>query len=203
MIHGTVISSVVPSLAKKYWSLVEHHLRIKPLIISGALDIGLRIHYRNPRALGADRICSVVAAYHRYGGPLIVVDAGTATTYNVITKDGTFLGGVIAPGIHTASLGLHQRAAQLPSVELHFPKSIIGRTTIENIQSGILYGAVDAMEGMIKRIKVITGKQTKVVLTGGFSHLIKAKSNIAVNVVPSLVLQGAHLIYERVHQAKK
>jgi type III pantothenate kinase len=203
LISGSVISSVVPPLSRKFSSLIKRHLRIDPLIISGTSAGGLRIYYENPKTLGADRICSAVAAFHNYGGPVIVVDFGTATTYDVITKNGAFLGGAITPGLGITSLELHNRTAQLPKVKLRFPKSVIGKTTIESIQSGILYGTVDAMEGMIRRIKTITGKSTKVVLTGGFSHLIKAKSSIAASFEPSLVLQGARLIYEHVHREGK
>ena len=202
-ISGAVISSVVPDLTKKFSIAVKQHVQIDPLIVSGILNVGLRIRYDNPKALGADRLCNAVAAFEKYGGPIIVIDAGTATTFDVIAKNGTFLGGAIAPGIKTAALAIHRQTAQLPNIDLVFPKHVIGKNTCENIQSGILYGAIDAMEGMIKRIKVITGEQTNVVLTGGFSHLIKAKTSIAVHVVPSLVLQGARLIYERVHRTKK
>ena len=202
-LSGVVISSVVPSLTKKLSAAIKRLVHIKPLVVTGTLNIGLRILYKNPKSLGADRICSAVAAFHTYGGPIIIVDAGTATTYDVLSKDGTFLGGAIAPGIMTTAAALHLRTAQLPKIQLHFPKNIIGKTTAENIQSGILYGAIDAMEGMIRRIKAVTGKRTRVILTGGFSNILRKRTRMIDIVEPSLVLEGARLICERVRRASK
>ncbi len=202
-LSGVAISSVVPSLTKKLLLVLKRELHIHPLVISGNLNVGLRIGYDNPVTLGADRICNAVAAYHKYGGPIIVIDAGTATTFDVVSKNGTFLGGAIAPGILTAASALNQRTAQLPAITLQFPKCVIEKTTIGNIQSGILYGAIDMMEGMIKRIKSITGQQTKVILTGGFSNLLKKKTRVVNAVEPTLVLEGARLIFERIQRSSQ
>ncbi len=196
-LSGTVISSVVPHLRKRYSTIVKLFTQAGPLIVSSRLDVGLRILYRNPHALGADRICGAVAAFHNYGGPVIVVDAGTAMTYNVITKDGRFLGGAIFPGVYTAASALHQRTARLLKIELRFPANVIGKTTVENLQSGILYGTIDALDGMLKRIKKVTGRSTKVVLTGGYSSLIGNEMSAIGAIEPALVLEGARLIYER------
>ena len=196
-ITGAVISSVVPPLTIKLTAFINRRFRVKTLVVTGTMDTGLCIRYRNPQTLGADRICSAVAAYHRYGGPLIIIDMGTAVTYNVVSKEGVFLGGAIAPGLWTASTVLHEQTAKLPNVMLQFPRSIVGKTTIENIQSGILYGMVGAIEGIIKRMKRITGKRTKIFLTGGGAYLIKSKIDIDSYVIPSLVLHGARIIYER------
>jgi type III pantothenate kinase len=200
-LSGAVISSVVPASSKIFSNVIKRHLHLTPLIVSGALDVGLRIQYRNPKSLGADRICGAVAAYAKYGGPVIVIDAGTATTFDVVSKNGVFLGGAIAPGIMTSASALHRRTAQLPTIQLRFPKSVIGKNTTENIQSGILYGAVDGLEGMVQRIKVVTGKRTKVILTGGFSQLLKSTTGIVDAVEPALVLHGARLIFERVRNS--
>ncbi|HEV8538296.1 MAG TPA: type III pantothenate kinase [Bacteroidota bacterium] len=195
-ISGVVFSSVVPRLTRICSIAIRRHLRKNPFVVGGESGGLLRIDYKNPRELGADRICNAVAAFHGYGGPVIVVDLGTAVTYDVVAGDGTFLGGAIAPGIQTAVFALHRRTAQLPDIEARFPRHVIGKSTIENLQSGILYGAVDAMEGMVRRIKAVTGKQTKVILTGGYSALIRRKSKIFDAVEPALVLKGARLIYE-------
>jgi type III pantothenate kinase len=196
-LSGAVISSVVPSSTKIIAAVIRRHLHLSPLIVSGRLDVGMRLQYRTPRALGADRICGAVAGFAKYGGPLIIIDAGTATTFDVISGNGTFLGGAIAPGIGTSASALHRRTAQLPAVELRFPKSVIGRSTKENIQSGILFGTLDAMEGIVRRIKALTGKQTNVILTGGFSGLLASKARFVNHVEPTLVLDGARLVYER------
>lgn len=202
-LSGVVISSVVPACTKDLSFVVKRHLQREPVIVSAALNTGLRIHYKIPATLGADRICGAVAGFHKYGGPVIIIDAGTATTYDVVSKDGRFLGGAIAPGILTAASALHQQTAQLPRVILRFPKSVIGTTTSENIQSGILYGTIDAMEGMVRRMKTITGKRTKVILTGGFSHLLKTKTGVVDAIEPALVLHGARLIFGRVQGNSK
>jgi type III pantothenate kinase len=202
-IDGIVISSVVPKLTKSVAVTARKCFHKKPLIVSADLDLGIDIHYTKPRDLGADRICNAIAAYEKFGGPIIIVDLGTATTFEVISRKGDFLGGVIAPGIGTMATSLHHRTAKLPAVPLRFPRNVIGTTTIENIQSGILYGAVDAMEGILQRIKKHLGAKSVVVATGGFSKLISAHSAMIDYVEPTLVLEGARLIYERVRAKKK
>ena len=203
LLAGAVICSVVPSSTKIFAAVVRRHLHLSPVIVSGTLDAGLRLRYRTPGSLGADRICGAVAGFAKYGGPLIIIDAGTATTFDVISRNGTFLGGAIAPGIRTSASALHQRTAQLPSVQLRFPKSVIGRSTKENIQSGILFGALDAMEGIVGRIKAVTGKQTNVILTGGFSRFLSSKARFVNHIEPHLVLDGARLVCERNLSKKK
>ena len=203
VLSGVVISSVVPTSTKMISTVTKQKLHLHPLIVSGRLNTGIRIQYKAPAALGADRICSAVAANTKYGGPVIIIDAGTATTYSVVSKNGTFLGGAITPGMITAAFALHQGTAQLPNIPLRFPRNVIGESTMENIQSGILYGTVDAMEGLVRRIKKLTGKRTKVILTGGFSHLLKTKARFVDKVEPTLVLEGARLIFERARTTPK
>lgn len=197
-IRGVVISSVVPNVTTILEMMTIKYYRLTPVIVSADLDIGLKIRYDTPKAIGADRLCNAVAAYKKYGGPCIVVDFGTATTFDVVSKRGEYLGGAIAPGIETASGELHRRAALLPKIELRFPENVIGTNTVTSMQSGILYGALDAMEGMITRIRKVIGIKATVIATGGFSKLIVKKSKTFDYVEPTLVLEGAMLIYERV-----
>jgi len=176
----------------------QRHFKIDPVLISAELDLGIKILYDVPTTVGADRLCNAVAGYTKYGGPIIVVDFGTATTYDVVSEKGEYLGGVIAPGIETSAAELHRRAAKLPKIELHFPKDVIGRNTVSSMQSGIMYGAVDAMEGMIKRIKNVIGQHAKVIATGGLAKTIIKHTNSIDFYEPTLVLDGIYIIYNRV-----
>lgn len=195
-IDGVVISSVVPNFTNIYKLLSEKYFHTKPIIVSANLKLGIKVKYENPSAVGADRLCNAVAAYNKFGGPAIVIDFGTATTFDVISKKGEYLGGVISPGVETAGAELHRRAAQLPKIELRFPNNVIGRNTVESMQSGILYGTLDAMEGIIKRIEKELGSKAKLIITGGYSKLICSKSKLKLRCEPSLVLEGAKLIYD-------
>lgn len=194
-IDGVVISSVVPNLTHIFKTMAEKYIHVKPIIVSAELKLSIKIKYDDPKAVGADRLCNAVAAYKKYGGPAIIIDFGTATTYDVVSKRGEYLGGVIAPGIETAGAELHRRAARLPKIELNIPTNVIGKNTVESMQSGILYGAIDSMEGMIKRIKKTTGIKTKVITTGGYSKLLCQKSKLVDRYEPWLVLEGAMMIY--------
>jgi type III pantothenate kinase len=202
-ISGAGISSVVPSLTKMYQnalrSLMSSDTAFAPFIVS-AEDAGIKTSYDDVHMLGSDRICSAVAGFSKYGGPLIVADLGTATTYDVVGPNGEFLGGVIAPGIQTSIDTLHNKTAQLPSIELALPKTVIGTNTIAGMQSGILYGAIDSFERMIQRIideMPDAKKEIPVVVTGGFAGFISRHSKLPMHVEPSLVLDGIRLIGER------
>lgn len=197
-IEGSAISSVVPHLTKILSSVITGRLHTRPLLINGSLDVGLTLRYDNILDLGPDRICSAVAAYHDFGGPVIVVDCGTATTIDVVTAKGEYIGGAIAPGIRTSADALADKTSRLPNVDLRFPARIIARNTITAIQSGVLYSSLDGIEGIVRRIKITTGKKTRVVLTGGFASLIASRSAVIDTVRPTLVLDGAYLIYRRV-----
>jgi type III pantothenate kinase len=199
-IHSCGISSVVPAVTATLTQWAKTNLKRSPLIVSGTLPLGIIIHYDDPSTLGADRICAAVAAFKKYGGPAIVIDFGTATTYDVISDRGDFLGGIIAPGLKTSGDALTRNTAQLPPVELHFPQDVIGNNTIACIQSGIVYSGLDAAEGMIDRLKKITGSQTKVVATGGFSNLISLKSKKIDHLDEHLVLEGVRFIHEKCGQ---
>jgi len=197
-INGVAIASVVPNLTEVFTLMTEKYLHVEPVIISGDMEgLGITIQYDDPKKLGADRVCNAVAAFTKHGGPVIVIDLGTATTFDVVSKEGEYIGGSIAPGIETAAISLNRRTAKLPAIAMKFPASVIGTNTIACIESGIMYGALDAMEGMIRRLREILGDNTTVVATGGFSKIIAKKSTLLSHVEPSLVLQGARLIYER------
>ena len=200
-IDGVAISSVVPNLTDVYSVMARKYFAVEPLIISSSLDLGITINYDDPNSVGADRICNAVAGFASFGGPLIIIDFGTATTYDLVSAKGDYLGGVIAPGVETSAVDLHRRAAKLPKIELHFPKTIVGRDTVSAMQAGILYGAVDAMEGMVERIQKELqksgGAKAKVIATGGFSQLMASRSKTIAASVPSLVLDGVRLIYDK------
>lgn len=206
-IEGVGISSVVPNLTDIFALMAKKYFRIEPLIISSSLALGIKILYDDPNSVGADRICNAVAGFESFGGPLIIIDFGTATTYDVVSGNGDYLGGVIAPGIETSAVDLHRRAAKLPKIELRFPKSVVGRDTVSSMQAGILFGAVDAMEGMVERIqkeiRKQEGKEALVLATGGFSELMATHSKAIRECVPSLVLDGVRLIHERTNKTAK
>jgi type III pantothenate kinase len=206
-IDGIGISSVVPILTDIYTTMSRNYFQKEPLIVSASLNLGIAIRYDNPNSLGADRLCNAIAGYAKYGGPLIIIDFGTATTYDVVTSSGDYLGGVIAPGIDTSAVDLHQRTAKLPKVELHLPDKIIGTNTVGSMQAGILWGAVDAMTGMIHRIqnelKHHEEKKAIVIATGGFSKFVADHSDVIQHVEEFLVLDGIRMIYERVKRKEK
>ena len=202
-IDGVGISSVVPNLTDIFSIMARKYFGLEPLIISSSLNLGIKIDYDDPNSVGADRICNAVAGFAAFGGPLIIIDFGTATTYDLVSATGDYLGGVIAPGVETSAVDLHRRAAKLPKIELHFPKTIVGRDTVSAMQAGILFGAVDAMEGMVGRIQKELQKsgekKATVIATGGFSQLMASRSKTIAESIPSLVLDGVRLIYEKTH----
>jgi len=191
------ISSVVPDLTFVFEHLARKHFAVEPVTISGALDLGIRILYRDPSAVGADRLCNAVAGFVKYGGPLIIIDFGTATTYDVVSGEGDYLGGVITLGLESTAEELHRRAAKLPRIELRFPPLAIGNDTASSMQAGVLFGAVDATEGIVKRIRAELGKPARVIATGGLAKIIATHTAVIEAVEPSLVLDGIRLILER------
>ena len=194
-VRHVVICSVVPPLVTTFEELVERYLRVKPLLVGPGVKTGIRILYENPRDVGADRIANAVATHRLYGGPSIVVDFGTATTLDAITGQGDYLGGAIAPGITIAAEALFQRAALLYRVELTRPRTAIGRNTAASMQSGILFGYVGLIEGLIARFKQEMGPAT-VIATGGLAEVV-SKETSAIDVVDQgLTLEGLRLIFE-------
>ncbi len=196
-IQGMVIASVVPSATHAFRAMSAKYLKIHPLVVTADLDTGITVQYNDPKTLGADRLCAVIAAFTKYGGPAIVVDFGTATTFDAVTKKGEYLGGAIAPGPWTAARSLHDGTAQLPVIDLSFPESVIATDTRSAIQSGVLYGALEGTEGIIRRMRRIVGKHAVVIATGGFAKMMAEASHEIRYVEPTLVIDGARIIYER------
>jgi type III pantothenate kinase len=163
--------------------------------VGPGIKSGLKIHYRDPKEVGADRIVAAMAAFRKYGGPLIIIDFGTGTTYDVISREGDYLGGAIAPGMGISVEALYERAARLQRVELKAPSTVIGRTTSESMQAGIIFGFTAQVEGMVARIRKELGENARVIATGGMSSLIAAETPVIEIVDDRLMLEGLRLIY--------
>ncbi|HEY3294212.1 MAG TPA: type III pantothenate kinase [bacterium] len=191
------ISSVVPDLTAAYVSMSKSRLRLEPLVIRADSVRNLRIAYDPPASVGPDRLCGAVAAFAKYGGPLVVVDLGTATVFDVVSADAVYLGGLIAPGLMTALESLHTKAALLPRVEPEFPQKVIGGNTVTAIQSGILNGAVEMVNGLVARIELEVGMAVNVIGTGGFALLLQPHCARMRHVEPDLVLDGIRLITDQ------
>ncbi|WP_138496121.1 type III pantothenate kinase [Paenibacillus pinistramenti] len=197
-IEGVIISSVVPPLMHVLERMCEIYLKKKPLVVGPGIKTGLNLRYENPREVGADRIVNAVAAVEHYGGgPLIVVDFGTATTFDCIDAGNNYLGGAIVPGIGISTEALYQRASKLPRIELEKPKKVIGRNTVHAMQAGIIFGYAGQVDGIVKRIAKEMGTAPKVVATGGLAELIASETETIQEVNPMLTLEGLRLIYER------
>ena len=199
-ITGIAWCSVVPPLIATFDKLFGQYFHLSPLLVESGVKTGVSIRADNPREVGADRIVNTAAAHHLYRGPVIITDLGTATTFDVVSKEGDYLGGVIAPGIVTGAEALFRRAAMLPRVELTSPQQIIGTNTITAMQSGIVYGYVGLVEGIVARLQKELGGRAKVVATGGFAELIAKETKVIDSVNPDLTLIGLRLIY-RMNQA--
>jgi len=194
-IKEVALCSVVPPLIAIYNELFQRYFHISPLVVGVGVKTGVRIRMDNPREVGADRIVNAAAAHHLYGGPVIITDLGTATTFDTVSKEGDYLGGAIAPGINTAAEALFMQAAMLPRVELVRPKHVIGTNTIAAIQSGIIFGYVGLIEGIVARIQQELGRKAKVVATGGWAELMARETAVIDVVNPNLTLIGLKLIY--------
>lgn len=196
-ITGIIISSVVPPIMFALERMCEKYFKLKPLVVGPGIKTGLNIKYENPREVGADRIVNAVAGIQLYGNPLIIVDFGTATTYCYINEDKHYMGGAITPGIMISAEALYTRAAKLPRIEITRPQDVIGKNTVSAMQSGILYGYVGQVEGIVGRMKAEAQKEPLVIATGGLAKLIAEESNIIDIVDPFLTLKGLHILYER------
>lgn len=196
-IRDVIISSVVPPLTPVFQELSQNQFNIKPLVVGPGLKTGMPILYENPLEVGADRIVSSVAAFSKYGGPAIVVDFGTATTFDAISAEGEYLGGAIAPGIQIAAEALSMKTAKLPRIEIKIPKKAIGRTTVSSMQSGLYFGYIGLVTNIINKFKNEMGSQAKVIATGGFASLIFEKIDQIDIYERHLVLEGLRIIHER------
>lgn len=192
-----VISCVVPPLKGTLEELCQKYFHLAPLMVGPGTKTGIPIHYDNPREVGADRIVNAVAAYEHYRRSLIVVDFGTATTFDGISARGEYLGGAIAPGIMVSSEALFQKASKLPRVEIVRPEKVIGKNTVASMQSGIVYGYVGLIDGIVNRMKKEMGDNPFVVATGGLAQLIAAESEAIDEVDDYLTLKGLRIIYSR------
>ena len=188
------ISSVVPNITGIYEKVAVKYFGRKSFVVGSHLNLGIKIFYDEPKTVGADRLCNVIAAFEKFKGPGIVIDFGTATTYDVYDRRGNYLGGNISPGIETSAYALHQKTAKLPKINLVLPEKIIATNTTESMQNGILLGALDAMEGMIKRISKQFDEKPQLVMTGGISGFIRENSKLKFRLEPDLVLEGIYFI---------
>jgi type III pantothenate kinase len=204
VVDAIIISSVVPPIDSALRQVCERYFHIKPLFVEPGVKTGLPVLVDNPSEVGADRIVNCVAAFERFGGPCIVVDMGTATTFDVISKKGEFIGGAIAPGLGIAAEALFEHAARLPRVDVKRPAKIIGTSTTDNIQIGLYYGYIGLVDGILERLIAELGPETKLVATGGMSKLIASGSKYLHEVDSMLTLTGLRIIYERnVERARK
>jgi type III pantothenate kinase len=195
-IEDGIVSCVVPPLLPVFQEMCQRYMDFAPLVVEPGIKTGMRILYDNPQEVGADRIVNAVAAKELYGAPLIIIDFGTATTFDVISKEGDYLGGAIAPGIGVASEALVQRAAKLHPFELVVPAHAIGKNTIASMQSGIMYGYVSLVEGMVARLQNELEDEARVVATGGLAPVIAGQTPVIEAVNQNLTLEGLWLLYK-------
>ena len=195
-VSAIVMASVVPPLTGTFEQACKDYLGCSPLIVDAGTKTGVRVRYDDPKQVGADRIVDAAAAHKLYGGPACIVDFGTATTFDAISGEGDYLGGAISPGIGIAADALFRRAAKLPKVDLQRPPSAIGKNTVQSMQSGLLFGYVGLVEGMIARFRAELGPRMKVIGTGGLAPLIAQETKTIEIIAPWLTLDGLKIIYE-------
>ncbi|MEG1394067.1 MAG: type III pantothenate kinase [Christensenellaceae bacterium] len=195
-VSGMIVSSVIPSINYTIDHMAREYFKRKPMFVGPGIRTGINIKYDNPKELGTDRIVNAVAAYELFGGPVITIDFGTATSFGAISKDGDFLGGAICPGIKIASEALTKNASKLPRIELNRPQNVINKTTVSAMQAGIIYGYVGQVQYLVEKMKAELG-DAKVVATGGFSELIAQETACIDEVIPTLTLQGLYKIYQK------
>ncbi len=197
-INGVIVSSVVPKIDSKLRRAIKRAFGVRPVFVSHK-NIGLKIGLKRKSEVGADRLVTALAVARLYGGPAIIVDFGTATTFCGINKAGEYLGGAIAPGVTLSAQALHTGTAKLPQIDVKYTGKVIGKNTIEAMRSGMYYGYVAMVEGMVSRFKKKIGRRAKVIATGGFSKLIRRKTKVIDVVNQNLTLEGLRLIWEDLH----
>lgn len=195
-VDAAAICSVVPPLTAPIEEMFRRFFKVEPLIVDLSVKTGIVVKYDNPQEVGADRIVNAVAAFKKYGGPVIVVDFGTATTFDVISAAGEYLGGAIAPGIGISTDALYVRAAKLPKIELVTPAAAIGRNTVSSMQSGIIFGYAGQVDGLIGRIETELGGSARVIATGGLVGLVSDETRTIQVIEPWLTLEGLRIIYD-------
>ena len=195
-IHDVIISSVVPDIMHSLGSAIIKYFGVKPMVPTN-LDMGIKINTMYPKDVGPDRIVDAVAAYEKYGAPCIVIDYGTATTYDIVDKDGVFQGGVISPGIRTSARALWGGAAMLPEIEIRKPASIIAKETVSSMQGGLVFGYIGQTEYIIKKIKEAGYEDAKVIATGGLGSILVSETDMIDIYDPDLTLEGLRMIYEK------
>jgi len=195
-LSGAALASVVPPLTATFEELIVRIVGKKPVVVGPGVRTGIQIKIENPKEVGADRIANTAAVQKLYGGPAIVLDLGTATTFDVVSKDGDYMGGAIAPGLGIAADALVRRTAKLPKVELTFPENAVGRSTVAAMQSGLVIGYVGLVKELVARLKKELGGNAKVIATGGMAEMISAWTEVIDIVSPRLTLEGIRIIYE-------
>lgn len=197
-IEGSIVSSVVPDIMHSLLGGITRYLKTTPLVVGSGVKTGIKITTENPKAIGSDRIVDAVAAYVKYGGPVLVLDFGTATTYDLVTADGSFSAGITAPGIRISAEALWEKAAKLPKIEIKKPKSILAQETISSMQAGLMYGQIGQTEYIVKKVKEETGyTDLKVVATGGLGRTISDETDSIDIYDSSLTMDGLRIIYEK------
>ncbi len=200
-VSGIVMGSVVPPLTGTFMKMAQRYFGMTPLNVDSSVDTGMPILYKHPAEVGADRILNSVAGYRLYGRerrcPLVVVDFGTATTFDAISEKGEYLGGVICPGMQISADALFQRAARLPRVDMRKPCEVIGRTTVGAIESGLYYGYIGLVDGVVRRMRSELGDNTACIATGGLAGIIAPEVDLIEHVDPDLTLHGLRMVWER------
>jgi type III pantothenate kinase len=196
-ISGVALASVVPDQTQALREMVRNYFHFPPVVVEPGIKTGISVATDNPKEVGADRVVNALAAFTRYGGPCIVVDFGTATTYDAVSAEGQYLGGAIAPGIQVSAAGLFSATARLTRVEVRAPRSAVGKNTVESLQSGLVFGTAAEVDGMVERIRSELGGDPVVVATGGLAGAVVTECRSIQHHDPWLTLEGLRLIYEK------
>jgi type III pantothenate kinase len=196
-IKAIIISCVVPPMLHILEPLCKKYFNIKPMIVGPGIKTGMPIFYDNPREVGADRIVNAIAAFEKYGGDIIIIDFGTATTFDYVSLKGEYMGGCICPGIMISTDALFHKAARLPRVEIIRPKTVIGKDTVSSMQAGILYGYAGLVDGLVERIRTEVKSESKVIATGGLAKIIASETKSIQHIDDMLTLEGLQIIYKR------